>query len=62
MWRSTAEWDDLEEGWITQQFNSIDAQLIDKSCQKFAKLTIRVEKNLPENPVAQSLKEKVKTF
>ena len=47
MWRSTAQWDDLEEAWISQQFNSIDAQLIDKSCQKYAKTTIRIEKNLP---------------
>ena len=62
MWRSTAEWDDLEEGWINQQFGGIDATQIDKMCQKFAKITIRVTKNLPENPVAEALKDKVKTF
>ncbi len=32
MWRSTAQWDDLEEAWITQQFNSIDAGSIEKCC------------------------------
>lgn len=62
MWRSLKEWESLTNDWVKTQFALIDAPSIEKQAVTFSKVANRVEKNLPENPVAQRLKDLVETF
>jgi dynein heavy chain len=44
------------------QFSSVDAIEITKSCEKYAKISTRVSKTLPENYIQMKLQESVETF
>jgi len=52
MWRSLKDWEALTSEWVKTQFAMIDAPAIEKQAINFSKVSNRVEKNLPENPVA----------
>jgi dynein heavy chain len=62
MWRSLKEWEELTEKWIKTQFNAIQAKDIAARADQFAKVCLRLEKNLEPNPIQQKLKELVDTF
>ena len=62
MWRSLEKWENLTDNWIKQQFSLINAKEIGGEAEKYAKISNRVEKNLPENPIGQRLKDLVDTF
>jgi len=62
MWRSLKEWEELTAKWVKTQFSQIDAPSIEKEAIKFAKISSRVEKGLPSNPIATKLKDLVDTF
>ena len=62
MWRSLKEWEDLTEKWIKTQFNAINAKDISTRADQYAKICLRLEKNLEDNPIQQKLKELVDTF
>lgn len=62
MWRSLKNWKLLTQGWITQQFSTINSKEISTKAEEYAKISRRVEKGLPENSVAKELKELVDTF
>lgn len=62
MWRSLKEWEELQEIWIKTQFNNIQAKEIATKADYFAKICMRLEKNLEDNPIQKKLKELVDTF
>ena len=62
MWRSLKEWEELQEMWIKTQFNNIQAKEIAVKADYFAKICLRLEKNLEDNPIQKKLKELVETF
>ncbi len=62
MWRSLKEWEELTEGWINTQFGAIAAKEIKDKADAFAKICLRLEKNLEENPIQLKLKDMVDTF
>lgn len=62
MWRSLKEWEELTEKWIKTQFNAIQAKDIAAKADQFAKVCLRLEKNLEPNPIQMKLKELVDTF
>ena len=51
MWRSLKEWEELTEKWIKTQFNSIQAKDIAAKADQYAKICMRLEKNLEPNPI-----------
>ena len=51
MWRSLKEWEELTEKWIKTQFNNIQAKEIAQKADGYAKIVLRLEKNLEENPI-----------
>lgn len=62
MWRSLKEWEELQETWIKTQFGSIQAKDISQKADFYAKICMRLEKNLEDNPIQRKLKELVDTF
>lgn len=62
MWRSLKEWEELQEIWIKTQFNNIQAKEISGKADYYAKICLRLEKNLEDNPIQRKLKELVETF
>jgi dynein heavy chain, axonemal len=62
MWRSLKEWEELQEIWIKTQFNNIQAKEISQKADYYAKICMRLEKNLEDNPIQRKLKELVDTF
>ena len=62
MWRSLKSWKILTETWITQQFSTINSKEIAIKAEEYAKISRRVEKGLPENPIAKELKSLIATF
>ncbi len=62
MWKSLKEWEELTEMWIKTQFNEINAKDIEGRADQFAKVCLRLEKNLEPNPIQTKLKELVDTF
>lgn len=62
MWRSLKEWEELTEKWIKTQFNNIQAKEIAQKADQYAKICMRLEKNLEDNPIQRKLKELVDTF
>jgi hypothetical protein len=51
MWRSLKEWEELTEKWTKTQFNAINAKDIATRADAYAKICMRLEKNLEENPI-----------
>lgn len=51
MWRSLKEWEELIEKWIKTQFNNIQAKDIAAKADQYAKICMRLEKNLEDNPI-----------
>lgn len=62
MWRSLKEWEEFTEKWKKTQFNAINAKDIASKADNYAKICLRLEKNLEENPIQMKLKELVDTF
>ena len=62
MWRSLKEWEELTEKWIKTQFGDINAKDIATKADQYAKICLRLEKNLEANPIQSKLKELVDTF
>ena len=62
MWRSLKEWEELQEIWIKTQFNNIQAKEISGKADYYAKICLRLEKNLEDNPIQRKLKDMVDTF
>ena len=57
MWRSLKEWEELQEIWIKTQFNNIQAKEIASKADYYAKICVRLEKNLEDNPIQRRLKD-----
>lgn len=62
MWRSLKDWEELSEQYNKTQFNQINAKDIAGKADQYAKICLRLEKNLEENPIQMKLKEMVDTF
>jgi dynein heavy chain len=62
MWRSLKQWEELTDQWVNKQFQKIDAKEIANQAEKFSKTAIRVDNNLPDNPISKKLKHLVETF
>ena len=62
MWRSLKEWEELKEKWEKTQFSAIQAKDIAQKADQYAKICMRLEKNLEPNPIQAKLKELVDTF
>lgn len=62
MWRSLHEWQELSERWKITLFTEIDAANISKLADKYFRDVMRIEKNLPANPVQEKLKILVNQF
>lgn len=62
MWRSLNEWQEKTDSWIQEKFSNINAKDIQAKADQFSKICLRVEKNLPANPVSHKLKTMVDTF
>jgi dynein heavy chain len=57
MWRSLKEWEEHQEIWIKTQFNNIQAKEIAQKADYYAKICVRLEKNLDDNPIQRRLKD-----
>lgn len=62
MWRNLNKWQEYNDKWYQTQFSAIDTATIKTLSDKFAKECVRIEKNLPPNPIAEKLKNLVTTF
>lgn len=62
MWNSLDEWTQMNERWNKTQFSLVDAPEISKKADIFTKHCMRLEKNLPPNPIQEKLKTAVVTF
>jgi dynein heavy chain len=62
MWRNLNEWQEKTEIWKKTPFQEIDSNAIAKEADKYWKNVMRLEKNLPPNPVQEQLKAQVETF
>ena len=62
LWNSLKEWKELTEKWIGQQFSAIDAKEINTTAEHYSQITLKLDNELPENPVSKQLKLKVDTF
>ena len=62
MWKSLNSWKKMEENWYQTSFSQIEAQDIKLEADKFFKVAMKLEKNLPPNLIQEQLKSKVETF
>lgn len=51
MWRSLKEWEELQDIWIKTQFGNVQAKEIAGKADYYAKICLRLEKNLDDNPI-----------
>ncbi len=62
MWKSTKEWEELQDSWVRQPFKDIDAKGIEAQANNFAKICNKLEKSLEDNEIQRKLKNMVETF
>ncbi len=62
LWRATRDWNGLTEGWISQQFATINSKEIGNEAEHYAKIAYRVDRELPDNLISKELKAAVDTF
>eukprot|EP01022_Parablepharisma_sp_SALTPOND_P004470 TRINITY_DN120355_c3_g1_i1.p1 TRINITY_DN120355_c3_g1~~TRINITY_DN120355_c3_g1_i1.p1 ORF type:complete len:4253 (+),score=509.78 TRINITY_DN120355_c3_g1_i1:57-12761(+) len=62
LWKSLKEWQALTHKWIAQQFTTINAKEIGSKAEEYCQIALKVDKELPENPVSKELKSMVDTF
>ena len=49
----------MNEAWIKTRFNDIDSKAISKEADKYYKICMKLEKNMPPNMIQVQLKEQV---
>lgn len=62
MWKSTKEWEELQDSWVRKPFKDIDAKGIEAQANHFAKICNKLEKSLEDNEIQRKLKNMVETF
>ena len=62
MWHSLADWNVMQAEWMEANFGQIDAPMIQKVSQDYAKICKRLEGALDPNPIQQRLQENVEKF
>jgi len=62
LWHSLQEWKDLKENYEKQVWKDINDEEIKKNAEHYSKITNRLLRTLPSNPIVDDLKYLVETF